>query len=132
MFDHPLEERCFIFAKNVRAFTRRLKQDIENVQDIKQLTRASGSVGANYIEANEHLGPGDLIYRLRVSRKEAKESMQFLGLCETFDDEELDKLKMTLVDEAKQLRKIIYDNDQQVRRLTSTAPLEFGILLFGI
>jgi four helix bundle protein len=86
MFEHPLEERCYQFAKRMRAFTRRLKRDIENFEDIKQLVKASGSVGANYIEANENVGPGDLRYRIKVSRKESKEAMHFLGLVEVFGD----------------------------------------------
>ena len=106
MFEHPLEERCYQFAKRVRAFTRRLKRDIENIEDIKQLVRASGSVGANYIEANENVGPGDLRYRIKVSRKESKESMHFLGLVEVFGDIELEAERILLVDEAGQLRKI--------------------------
>lgn len=106
MFEHPLEERCFQFAKRVRAFTRKLKRDTENFEDIKQLARASASVGANYIEANENVGPGDLRYRIKVSRKEAKESMHFLGLIEVFDNKELEVERSFLIDEAGQLRKI--------------------------
>lgn len=90
----------------MRIFCRKLKKDIGNFEDSKQLVRSSGSVGANYIEANENVGKGDLKYRLKVCRKEAKESIHFLGLCETFDDEELDTLRVILVDEATQLRKI--------------------------
>lgn len=86
MFDHPLEERCHEFAKRVRRFCRRLKRDVENIEDIKQLVRASGSVGANYIEA--------------------KECMYFLGLIELFENEELEKERIFLVDEANQLKKI--------------------------
>jgi four helix bundle protein len=106
MFDHQLEERCFQFAKEVRVFCRKLKWDVVNLQDVKQLVRSSASVGANYIEANENVGKGDLKYRLKVCRKEAKESIHFLGLCETFDDVEINKQREHLVDEAPQLRKI--------------------------
>lgn len=106
MFEHSLEERCHIFAKRIRSFTRKLKKDTENIEDIKQLVRASGSVGANYIEANENTGQGDLKYRLKVSRKEAKECMHFLGLLDVFGNEELEKEREYLVDEAGQLRKI--------------------------
>jgi four helix bundle protein len=106
MFDHPLEERCFFFAKNVRSFCRKLRKDIGNFEGAKQLVRSSGSVGANYIEANENVGKGDLKYRLKVCRKEAKESIHFLGLSETFGDEELEKMRKILIDEATQLRKI--------------------------
>lgn len=51
--EHPLELICQQFARDVRSFCRILKHDIENLQDIKQLVRASGSGGANYIEAIE-------------------------------------------------------------------------------
>lgn len=106
MFDHPLEERCHEFAKRVRRFCRRLKKDVENLEDIKQLVRASGSVGANYIEANENVGEGDLRFRIKVCRKESKESMHFLGLVELFENKELEKERDILLDEANQLRKI--------------------------
>lgn len=106
MFEHPLEERCFYFAKRVRAFTRKLKRDTENFEDIKQLARSSASVGANYIEANENVGQGDLRYRIKGSRKEAKESMHFLGLVEVFDNKELETERSFLIDEAGQTRRI--------------------------
>ncbi len=106
MFEHPLEERCHQFGKRIRAYCRKLKKDLANIEDIKQLVRASGSVGANYIEANENVGKGDLKYRIKVCRKESKESMQFLGLIELFGNEVLEKERIELIDEATQLRKI--------------------------
>ena len=106
MFEHNLEERCHQFAKRVRVFTRKLKRDTENLEDIRQLVRASGSIGANYIEANENVGKGDLRYRIKVSRKEAKESVHFLGLIFTGGNELLEKEKIELMNEANQLRKI--------------------------
>lgn len=39
-----------------RTFTKKLSKTIGNTEDAKQLVRASGSIGANYIEANEALG----------------------------------------------------------------------------
>ena len=80
--------------------------DLVNFEDIKQLVRASGSVGANYIEANENVGRGDLKFRLKICRKEAKESMHFLGLLELFERKELENERDELLDEAVQLRKI--------------------------
>ena len=106
MFEHPLEERCHQFGKRVRAYCRKLKKDLANIEDIKQLVKASGSVGANYIEANENVGKGDLKYRIKVCRKESKESMHFLGLIELFGYEVLEKERDALIDEATQLRKI--------------------------
>ena len=95
MFEHPLEERCHQFAKRVRAFCRKLKLDIGNFEDVKQLVKASGSVGANYIEANENVGRGDLKYRVKICRKESKESMHFLGLIEIFGNEICDFNEIT-------------------------------------
>jgi len=106
MFEHPLEERCHQFGKRIRVFCRKLKKDLANIEDIKQLIKASGSVGANYIEANENVGKGDLKYRIKVSRKESKESIHFLGLIELFEDKELEKERNELIDEATQLKKI--------------------------
>jgi four helix bundle protein len=106
MFEHELEERCFRFALAVRKLCRQLKNDVPNREDIKQLSRASASIGANYIEANENVGVGDLKYRIKISRKEAKESMHFLGLLELFDDATLEQERKQLINEAHQLRKI--------------------------
>jgi four helix bundle protein len=54
---YDLEERTLQFAKHIRIFVKTLPRTIANEQDIRQLVRASGSVGANYIEANESLAP---------------------------------------------------------------------------
>lgn len=53
---YDLEERTMVFAANVRNFIRRLPKTLTNREDASQLTRSSGSIGANYIEANEALG----------------------------------------------------------------------------
>ena len=53
MFEHELEERCHRFALEVRKFCRALILDIANREDVRQVVRSSGSIGANYIEANE-------------------------------------------------------------------------------
>ncbi|MEA3447183.1 MAG: hypothetical protein U9Q98_01880 [Bacteroidota bacterium] len=50
---YNLEVRTFLFAKNVRTFVKKLPKTIANIEDSKQLIKASGAVGANYIEANE-------------------------------------------------------------------------------
>jgi len=77
---YDLEERTFQFAKNVRLWLKTLPSTIANIEDIKQLVKASGSVGANYIEANESLSKKDFKMRIKISRKEAKESAIWLRL----------------------------------------------------
>ena len=53
---YDLEERTYLFAKNCRLLLRTLPKTLSNIEDGKQLIRSSGSVVANYIEANEKLG----------------------------------------------------------------------------
>jgi len=73
---YDLEERTLNFAKKVRDFVRKIPRTISNIEDGKQLIRASGSVGANYIEANESLSKKDFSLRIKICRKEAKESTE--------------------------------------------------------
>ncbi len=75
-----LEERTFTFAKDTRTFLTGLKPNESNYEDKKQLIRSSGSVAANYIEGNEALGAKDFTMRMKISRKEAKESVLWLRL----------------------------------------------------
>ena len=77
---YDLEERTYQFAKNVANCTKKLKKSLSNLEYAKQVIRSSGSVGANYIEANESLGDKDFLMRIRISRKEAKESAYWLRL----------------------------------------------------
>jgi len=61
---YDLEERTFEFAKRVRGFVKRLPKTTAHIEDGIQLINASGSVGANYIEANEALSKKDFIHRI--------------------------------------------------------------------
>ena len=79
---YDLEDRTFAFAKDVREFAKHIPRTIANIEDTKQVVRASGSVGANYIEANESLSKKDFIMRIKICRKEAKESRYWLRLIE--------------------------------------------------
>ena len=77
---YDLEERTLEFAKAVRLLAKALPRTVANAEDMKQLIRSSGSVGANYREANEALSRKDFLMRVRISRKEAKESVYWLTL----------------------------------------------------
>jgi four helix bundle protein len=61
---YDLEDRTLQFAKNVRDFVRRISRTATNIEDVHQLVRSSGSVGANYIEANEALSKKDFVHRI--------------------------------------------------------------------
>ncbi len=102
---YDLEDRTLEFAKNVRGFVRIINNDLVNNEDIKQLVRSSGSVGANYIEANESLGKKDFLMRIRISRKEAKESRFWLRLLNTNSETE-ERTRADLEQEATELTHI--------------------------
>jgi len=100
-----LEERTFQFARRTRAFVKTLAKTLSNVEDARQLIRSSGSVGANYIEANEALSKKDFLLHIKIWRKEAKESRYWLRLIETLEADTTDKRKL-LVQEAQELMNI--------------------------
>ena len=103
---YDLEDRTFEFARRCRAFVKTLPVTIANQEDGRQLIRASGSVGANYIEANESLGKKDFCMRIRISRKEAKESRFWLRLVDTGEKEPVEKERQSLIQEATELMNI--------------------------
>lgn len=98
-----LENRTFLFAKAVRSYCKDVTPNIANIQDIKQIIRSSGSVAANYIEANESLSKPDFVYRIKICRKEAKETKLWLNLIDIHDKPYLDETQFKLLDEAHQL-----------------------------
>jgi len=103
---YDLEDRTYQFAKNVALFCKRLPKNISNIEYIKQLIRASGSVGANYIEANESLSKKDFIMRIKICRKEAKESAYWLRLIIDTNPEDFTQDGLALKQEATELKKI--------------------------
>lgn len=99
--EYDLEKRTFEFAKKVRLFVKSLTRNTVNIEDGKQVVRSSGSVGANYIEANESFSKKDFFMRIKICRKEAKESKYWLELIESDNPE-----KEALLNEAKELTNI--------------------------
>ena len=95
-----------MFAKRVRAFVKRLPRLDANVIDGRQLIRASGSVGANYIEANEALSRKDFVMRIKICRKESKECRWWLRLLDTAGDTKLDATCAELAQESTELMSI--------------------------
>ena len=104
---YDLEERNFQFAKRVRNFVKELPKTTANIEDCKQVIRSSGSVGANYIEANEALSKKDFLMRIKISRKEAKESAYFIRLIQETNDSKFEEEALKLHNEAIELKKIL-------------------------
>jgi four helix bundle protein len=104
--NYDLEARTLKFARDIRNFIRKLPRTISNIEDSKQLVRSSGSIGANYIEANEALSKKDFSMRIKISRKEAKESCFWISLVYVENNSELEDEREKLLDESRQLTKI--------------------------
>lgn len=101
-----LVKRTFEFAVNVRRFVNLLPKSISNYEDARQLVRSSGSVAANYIEAQEGLSRKDFFYRIKVCRKEARESGLWLRLIDCSIDENMCKDRERLAVESDELKRI--------------------------
>jgi len=69
------------------------------------LIKSSGYVGANYIEANEKLGDRDFVFRLKIARKEAKESRYWLRLLKEANPDIMEFKK--LINESEEITKIL-------------------------
>jgi four helix bundle protein len=99
-----LEDRTFDFANNCKEFLKRIDKNIHNVEYYKQLIRSSGSVAANLIEANESFSRNDFSHRIKICRKEAKESCLWLKLIDI--NEQVTATRNSLLQEATELMRI--------------------------
>ena len=101
---YDLEDRTLNFSKDVIKFINRSPGSLTNNEISKQLVRATGSVGANYIEANESISKKDFVYRIKICRKESKESRYWLNLILT--NESIKDERKRLIQESTELMKI--------------------------
>lgn len=102
---YDLEDRTYLFAKDCRLFVKSIPRNIVSIEDGKQLVRSSGSVAGNYIEANEALSKKDFVMRVKICKKESKESRLWLRLLEE-QDKDLDTERLRLIKEAQELMSI--------------------------
>lgn len=101
-----LEERSTCFAVRIVKLCRELPKDSINNRLTGQIVGSAGSIGANYREANDALGKKDFIFRLRISRKEAKETLHWLELIEEANPGYKSRME-DLKKEAKELKNIL-------------------------
>ena len=99
-------ERTFQFALAVRRFVNRLPKALSNYEDARQVVRSSGSVAANYLEAQEGVSRKDFFFRIKVCRKESRESGLWLKLFEISNDAALVAERDRLTTEADELKRI--------------------------
>ena len=118
-----LEDRTFEFAQSVRAFVKQLPRTLSNTEDVRQLVRASGSVAANWIEADEALSKKDFLMRVKICRKESKESRLFLRLIDAGLSKNNVAARERLAAEARELTLIFHQSSRRA---------DDGGILFGI
>jgi len=113
-----LEQRTLLFAKEVLRFCRKIPKDVINREIISQLIRSSGSVGANYREANDALSKKDFNHRIKIVRKEAKETEYWLELLKEANpgfEFEIDSLRMESI-ELKRIFSAIADRSSRLKQ----------------
>ena len=101
---YDLGERTKKFAKKIREYVKNVSKTLANIEDVKQLIKSSGSVGANFIEAEESLSKKDFVMRIKICRKEAKESRYWVELIEIESGQQRERDALT--QEATELTKI--------------------------
>lgn len=107
MKNYDLEPRTEKFAQELRNFAWQVYKHPVLWDDIRQVIRSSGSVAGNIIEANESFSSKDFLHRIKICRKEAKESALWLRLIRLPSEKEhLLSIQEKLEDEATQLMKI--------------------------
>jgi four helix bundle protein len=102
---YDLEEKTIKFAKDAISFVGTCPKTLVNTELTKQFVRSAGSVGANYIESRESLGQKDQTMRIRICRKEVKESRYWLQLFEV-RGQVLEDKRNVLIGESSELLKI--------------------------
>lgn len=103
---YDLEERTYQFALSAALFCKKLPKTVSNIEYVKQVIRSSGSPAANYIEANEALSKKDFQMRIKICRKEAKETVLWLKLIINTNPKEFTAEGEKLIQEANELKKI--------------------------
>jgi four helix bundle protein len=120
---HDLKKRTAIFAYRCRLFIRKLPKDVSNFEDCKRLARATGSIGASYISANDALSRKDFMLNIKMCKKEAKESIYWLNLL-IVQDPELSEEKGKLKQEAFELLKIFSSILTKVKKAAESQSVE--------
>lgn len=103
-FSQNLEKRLLEFAKKVAEFCKKIPKDSINYGFTSQLARSSSSIGANYIEANESLSKKDFYHRIKICRKESKETVYWFEIVGYHNSQLLDESNILKSEASEYLR----------------------------
>jgi len=103
-----IEEKAFVFAKNIIELVTSLSQGEIKFIVGKQLMRSGTSIGANIEEAKGGISRPDFIHNMNVAKKEARETLYWLKLLSEFESKNREKFKQ-----------LISECDELIRMLTA-------------
>jgi len=104
-YQYNLEDRTLEFSKRIIRLCKFLNKDRINLRLVDQIMRSGTSPGANYREANETETKRDFKYRIRICKKEAKETIYWLKLI-VEANQNLEARILPLLKESEELVKI--------------------------
>lgn len=125
MTSEELYKRLLLFGQEGLKFVKILPKTPQNAIYGNQLIRSTSSCGANYIEALEASSTNDFVHRLRICKKEARESTHWVLLIQS-DNETNSEVVMwgkILLKEANELVKIFSssivtaENNKTIKKL---------------
>jgi len=102
--NYDLEERTLAFGRRVVRLSKTLPKSVANLELSKQIVRSGTSVGANYREATEAESKRDFVHKLRVAKKEVKETTYWIDLIAEANPD----LKERLSDLRKESRELMF------------------------
>ena len=102
---YDLEDRTLEYGKRIIHLCKALPNNTVNFKLIDQIMRSGTSIGANYREANETETKKDFKYRIRICRKEGKETTYWLNLIIEANPEFKERI-LPLLQETTELVKI--------------------------
>jgi four helix bundle protein len=106
MKNYDLEDRTKQFSYKIIALCKKLPFNAVNKRLIDQLIRSGTSIGANYREANEADTKKDFRNKIRIARKEARETIYWLELISNGNANFSNDIRI-LLEESRQLIKIL-------------------------
>ena len=112
---YDLEERTLEFGRSIVRLCKALPKDTINRRLLDQLIRSGTSIGANYREANETDTKKDFKNRIRIAKKEAKETIYWLELVVEANPG-LEGRILPLLKEARELMKILGSIYEGIRK----------------
>lgn len=95
-FRQIMLERTLKFSENLIFLINKLPKTSANLVIFHQIIRSGTSIGANYHEACEAESAKDFIHKLRISKKEAKETYYWLELLTRTNQKFQKELKLLL------------------------------------